>query len=364
MPRLLLLTLLSFVMTTVCGCGGNTATEDATTSSTQENGTLAGQQFDTPEAVYAALTEAAKNKDYKTVASLNTTDSQIAMAGGSIFGASFMTAGDENKEKELKELLDRHGIDMDAEEEPPDDPENATPEAMMKAMTAPIKDLPTFIGEIMAWMDKNSDDAGGGFPEMRELREVTIDGDSANAVLETDMGPRPFEFRKVNGSWLVHIPTEGAGGDMPPDFDEPEDDGTPGLGTLWYGDKAIKLRHALAYKSKFFDDPCTVVLLTARPVYDRDMNNLKQMLKEDGSDDAFFASGPNVKLSLDAEGKLMFMFAWVDNMSINTNSGVDMDVEIEGNRVHGTAAMPEAQEIADSEYRFEVTFDVELMQPE
>ena len=46
-----------------------------------------------------------------------------------IFGAAFLTIDDENKEKELKELLGRHGIDMDDEEEPPAD---MSPEEAMK----------------------------------------------------------------------------------------------------------------------------------------------------------------------------------------------------------------------------------------
>ena len=361
MPRLLLLTLLSFVMATVCGCGGDAATSS---SPSQENAAPASRQFDTPEAVYVAMVEATKNKDYKTMAELSTPDTQALMAGGMIFGAGFMTIEDENKEKELKELLGRHGIDMDDEAEPPAD---MSPEEAMKAMVEPVEDLPTFIDEIMTWMDKNSDDDSGGFAELGELGEVTVDGDSASAGGETDQGPQPIEFRKLDGSWRVHLPMDGpGGGDMPPELglEEPEDDGTPGLGTLWYGDKAVKLQHAMAYKSKFFDDPCTVVLLTARPTSERDLNNLKKMLTEEGNDDAFFARGPHVKLSLDENGELMFMFAWIDNMSINSNSGVEVDIQIEGDRVQGSADMPEAQEIADEEYRFEATFDVELMQPE
>ncbi len=273
-----------------------------------------------------------------------------------------MTMGDESKEKELTELLGRHGINLDEEE--PEPSADVSPADMMMEMTKPIKDIPDFLGQLSAWMNKNGEDRNGGFAKLGELGDVTIEGDTAKAISQTDMGPQPIEFRLVSGSWLVHLPMDGprpGSGDT--DFEEP-DDGTPGLGTLWYGDKEIKLRHALAYKSKFFDDPCTVVLLTAKPVYDRDMNNLKQMLKDEGNDDAFFASGPHVKLAIDADGKLLSMFAWVDNLSINRNDGVDVDVKMDGNRVHGTAGLAEPDEVAGTEYRFQAEFDTELIQPD
>ena len=69
MPRLLLLTLLSFVTITSSGCGVDAI---SSASSPQEGAAFAGQPFDTPDAVYVAMVEATKNKDYKTMAALST----------------------------------------------------------------------------------------------------------------------------------------------------------------------------------------------------------------------------------------------------------------------------------------------------
>jgi hypothetical protein len=353
--------LLLIVLPPICGCSedSNSDRQNKEDKGIKSSNTT---KLDTPEAAYAALAAAAKKDNWESAAAILTPESQAMMAAGMIMSASFVTMGDENKEKELTELLGRHGIKLDDEE--PEPSADVSPSDMMMALTKPIKDLPVFLGQLSAWINKNGEDRGSGFAKLGKLGEVTIEGDTAKTISQTDMGPQPIEFRRVSGSWLVHLPMDGpppGSGDS--DLEEP-DDGTPGLGTLSYGDKVIKLRHALAYKSKFFDDPCTVVLLTAKPVYDRDMNSLKQMLKEEGNDDAFFPSGTKVKLSLDAAGKLLSFFAWVDNVSINGNNGVDVDLKIDGNRVHGTAEMAEPYEAAGTEYRFQAEIDTEMIQPD
>ena len=162
MRHLLIPTLLCVTM---LGCGGGTATEDASSESgtpeTAAGGATAG--YDTPEAAYAAVQSAVKDKDWETVASLMSPESQAMLAGMSIMSASFATITaegeeDEAKAKELKELFAKHGVDMEEEEgEPTEEELAAGPEARMMAMTESIPDVPVFIAEINAWMDKNSE---------------------------------------------------------------------------------------------------------------------------------------------------------------------------------------------------------------
>lgn len=370
MYRLTYAALLSFAIVSLTGCGGGDATDESssptsvpstgsssTSTTKQAAAPTAAPSYDTPQAAFDALSKAAKNNDWKTATSLLTPESQSMMAAGMMLGASFMTMGDEAKQKDLEQLLKKHGVDMDEE------PSDEDPEAGPEALTRNIKDLPTFVGEINEWMQKNGEGADSGFPEMGELGEVTIDGDTASATVDTEMGPQPIEFRRVDGNWLIHLPMDGPPpGDMELELEPIEDDGTPGLGTLMIGEKPFKLRQATAYKSKFFDDPCTVVLLTARPLTERQLSELKDTLKQEGNDDAFFPFVPHVKLALDESGELMSLFVWADNLSINSGSSdVVLDVEQSENRISGTAQIPEPTEALDTTYRFDATFDVELM---
>ena len=383
MHRLIFPTLLSFVMVALVGCGSSETEPDANgnangaangdagaalDANTQDRTTETGaKRYETPQAAYEAFVEAMNGNDGKRAAMLLSADSQSMMAAGMMLGASFSTGGEEDKEKSLKDLLERYGIDLDAEPAP--GAEVGGPEALIE----PIKDRPAFIGEIMSWMDENGD-GDSGFPDMRELSEVSIEGETARGSVSTDRGPQPIEFQLVDGSWLVHLPMggppeEGDPGDFDPDSvppgddDQAADDGTPGLGTLWIGDKTYKLQQATAYRSELFGDPCTVVLLTARPISERQMSQLKKMLEEEGNDDAFFVRGPNVRLTLDESGELMSLFAWADNLSISSSGGDNLavNVDISGDRISGTAKMSEPEEIGESTYRFVVKFDVELM---
>ena len=217
MRRLLIPTLLCVTM---LGCGGGTATEETSSDTTTESGTpeaaggASATGYDTPEDVYAAVRSAVEAKDWKKVASLMSPESQAMLAGMSIMSSSFATITaegeeDEAKAKELKELLAKHGVDLDDDEEPSEEELAAGPEAMMMSMTKSIPDLPVFIAEINEWMENNTDDGGGGFAELGDLSEVTVEGDTAKAVSKTEFGDQPIEFRKSGDGWVVHLPIGG-----------------------------------------------------------------------------------------------------------------------------------------------------------
>ena len=76
----------------------------------------------------------------------------------------------------------------------------------------------------------------------------------------------------------------------------------------------------------------------------------------------FFRIGPNIRLSIDADGNLVDMFAWIDNVSMGLSDHTEVDIQIDGNRIHGNAAITEPQTARDLEFRFDAAFDVELMQ--
>jgi hypothetical protein len=175
-------------------------------------------KFDTPEAAFNAFQEAAKSEDWQAAARCLTPESQAMMADGLIFAASFATLGDKEKEKSLDELLKKHKIDMDAE---PKEPADKDPMAM-PSFVADVEDKPALIEDLFAWLEKNSSGKGGPDFEVKKLGEVKIDGDQATAMAETDRGDKPVEFRRIDGGWLVHLPSgpgpsvSGDGPELPP----------------------------------------------------------------------------------------------------------------------------------------------------
>jgi hypothetical protein len=331
------------------GCGGETSEPSGPAETAAAASAPAAN---TPEEAFAAFVEATQKNDMPTVVSLLSPESQGMMTIGLVMSASFMTVGDEGKEKSLDTLMRKHISDWDDASDPTD--EGAGPEAILES----IADLPGFVRELSAWMAANGDDESG-FQVLGELGEVTVAGDRATAQVQTEDGPQPVEFRNIDGQWRIHMPgpEEGMAGGAPAPV---ADDGTPGLGALWIDDRPYKLRDVVAYRTTFFDDPVTVLLFTERKVTDGQLGKLKTMLAA-GGDDEFFISGPNLKLTVGESGELVSLFAWAENLSINGSEGAQLTMTRSGDRLRGTAAMAEPGEIFDSTYRFEVEFDTELV---
>jgi hypothetical protein len=180
-----------------------------------------------------------------------------------------------------------------------------------------------------------------------------------SATTETEMGPQPIEFRKIDGNWRVHLAT----GPPPPTIDELEldfsDTRDGEIGSMQLGDKTTGLNHAFAYLAKFFDDPCIVLVLTALEVSDEKNAELEKQLKEDPDDTHFFADGPSVSLTLTPAGEVMSMFVWIDNASISGNRGPAVDVVIDDDTISGKVCMA-PKEFGDNELQFKAEFDAEV----
>ncbi|MCA9257734.1 MAG: hypothetical protein KDA61_00985 [Planctomycetales bacterium] len=363
------------------GCGVAPEAESVRTdvvaaASTAKSPVIAPAGAATPQDAFQAFSAAMRERRYADAARRMTKPSQQMIAGGFILGASFAAMDDESQNRELETLLARHKIKLDDESEPMDEAPRSA-EQLMEELTAPAPDLPALIGELGSWIDQHSDGPGNGFPDVRELQEVRVEGDSANAIATTDRGPQPVEFRKTSQGWLVHLPSEpgppgddadsGAAFDKDGEIgDELMDEASAGattIGSLYYGDEEVALRHAIAYEAKLFGEPTTVVLLTAQPLSRRERQTLDQMLVDEGTDDAFFIRGPHVKLRLDEGDQLTSYFAWIDNQSISRNSGVDVDVVRIERRLMGNASVAEEFEVAGKSFRFDALLDVEIADP-
>lgn len=328
-----------------------------------------GPKFATPQAAFDAFKAAGEKEDWRALASILSPDDQARLASSSVLAASFSTMGDEKKEKEFDALLKKHGIDLDEDPEP----EATDPDEAMMALAAPIADKPAFIAEIMKWEKANSDsESKSPMLALKTISNIKTTGDTASGMVETKIGQQPLEFKKIDGSWRICLPQgppPGATARASDDFttvDPNEPIAAPAAGPGTHGvfrvaDRAYELNHAVAYKSKFFGDDVTKVLLTTKPLSGSAEQQLLTVLREDGSDDAFFHRGVSLSLTFDQSGELVSLFGWADNHSINTDKAV-AECRTEDGRAAGTATMDKPNDLfGDETYQFNVRFEAEFL---
>jgi len=195
-------------------------------------------RHESPQASFDAAKAALKAKDYEGFCNCLTPESHDMMAGGMIVMATMMKAlgglaalgGEEARQefeaklKAITEVLDRHGVKEDQLKSMMGMSGSAPPEdrsAVFAKLTAPIKDKPAFIGDIMKALESLEGEKPGGMGPGKptdmfdgKLEGLKIEGDTASAkVVVTHQGQTkrdPIGFRKVNGGWLIEIkPPEG-----------------------------------------------------------------------------------------------------------------------------------------------------------
>jgi hypothetical protein len=346
------LVIVGFAFVIGCGRSDDQSTKQAEVVPDSDN--AAAASFDSPATVFDAFSKAMKDNDWRSAVTMITPESQQMMVTGMVMQSAFMTMEDEAKGKELEQLFKKHGMD-----EPPlgDEGPSAGDDVDVNAL---VDNLPDFVGELSAWIEANEDDSEGGFPELGELADLKLDGDTATAVAETEMGPQPIEFRKIDGTWKLHLatgpPPQPAIEDLGLDFEET---GEGEIGSMQLGEKTSGLNHAFAYRAKFFDDPCIVLVLTALEVSDEKKAELEEQLKEDAENAVFFADGPSVSLTLTPEGELMSMFVWIDNSSLSGNRGPVVDVELEGDTISGKVGLA-PEKFGENELQFKATFETDI----
>jgi len=128
-------------------------------------------------------------------------------------------------------------------------------------------------------------------------------------------------------------------------------------GTLTIGKKTYKLSSAVAYQTKQFDDPVTVIVLSEKPLK---LAKIKAALGKKSLED-YFEYVPQVKLTIDAEDKVQSLFLWADSTSISGNENLAGDVVIEDGRARGTAQLTKPGEFFDKKYTFALSFDVDVL---
>jgi DNA-directed RNA polymerase subunit RPC12/RpoP len=199
----------------------------------------ASPKYASPEEVFQANLKATVEKDWKTLIGLWTPESQEKMIGGLALAAVIMGRDD----PKIGELMGKHGIDESLWKVsmPDADKPGEAMQAMLKNMqamqenskklAAAVNDKAAFFVELMTLMEsrveglaKKGTVSGVDFAKMQEdatraqqnakLVDVEIDGDTArgNQVVSLLGKERKvlIEFRKIDGSWLMHQPDGGA----------------------------------------------------------------------------------------------------------------------------------------------------------
>lgn len=162
-----------------------------------------------PQAVFSSAKSAIKSKNYSKFFSLVDPDTQASMAGTMAMMASTMkttmsrftalAGGDESKVadelEKIDKVLEKHGVSSEqiSGKSPGD-------------VAALIKNKPAFIGDMIKVMESAQKAAGTEAnepPDLGELSNVEIDGDSATGTMTSDDRDTTITFKKIDGKWYM-----------------------------------------------------------------------------------------------------------------------------------------------------------------
>ncbi|MGI9517915.1 MAG: hypothetical protein ACR2NP_12760 [Pirellulaceae bacterium] len=199
----------SAIMVSAAGCTSGTATVTSAT----------------PQDAFSTLQEAGKNKDWPTFLGCLTPQARDKMAGLMVVAGSMMSAGPpegvsippemqeqatkmEEAANEIKAVFASYGVSDDVVSSVT--MQTMNDESKIAELGSKVSNQAGFIGAITELMEKTMGAGGPAFGmEKGTLGEVNIDGDSATGTITMDGRESPIEFKKINGSWLVEIPTPG-----------------------------------------------------------------------------------------------------------------------------------------------------------
>ena len=126
-------------------------------------------------------------------------------------------------------------------------------------------------------------------------------------------------------------------------------------GTLSVSGATAELRHAVAYRSRFFGDPAAIVLITDRPLKDEELARLPEATAKG---DSLHVSTARLEITLNEDGQALSLFLWVDDKghSIGGTWGQQIDIQQVGDGYAGRCV------IAHGESRAEVEFAAPLIE--
>jgi hypothetical protein len=195
------------------------------------NGTEIQIRYPSPTAVFDAYREARDKREWRKVFSLLTTDAQNDAVFESLFACA---AGNPNNQQEIikkyvdiaavdaeyeKKYMEKHGIDIAESNrlhgsDPKYKPRAPDRDLKVDATALHVKDKAGFVEAVAKLSEKNPVSPLGA------LEHLVVKGDTATGSAKETVLPRsgesplksgqsppvyekPFEFRRVNGSWLL-----------------------------------------------------------------------------------------------------------------------------------------------------------------
>jgi hypothetical protein len=182
--------------------------------------------YGSPEAVFAAATQAAEREDWRTFSACLSPPSRDALASTMIhnvhritmarsFASASGTGAAQAIDAKLQPILDvlqRHSLDDETirrmASELPLMPSSSDAAKMDQALT-PIWDRNGFIADMIAALRQIDNRPGvTPFTAQSELTDVKIDGDRATGmVVSSDGGPggkQSIAFQRSGGGWKIH----------------------------------------------------------------------------------------------------------------------------------------------------------------
>jgi hypothetical protein len=187
------------------------------------NGSAGGGNFDTPEACFQSIRQAALNKDIPGLCRCLTVESQNVLAGGMVMmtgmlkmmggmaamGGPEAAAQSQQMMAAVSTVLAKHGITDAALAGIQPNPQTMSDPNAVAALADPVKDKPQFIADMFGALEQFNQNQGFGdqFTEQiaGTLKDVKIDGDTATAVVVTTKGEEPLEFRNTPEGWKLQI---------------------------------------------------------------------------------------------------------------------------------------------------------------
>ena len=130
-------------------------------------------------------------------------------------------------------------------------------------------------------------------------------------------------------------------------------------GTIHYGDDTFEMKHALVALRRGYDDELvTRLYICAKPFSE---SAVSVIAREDASVFDLIGSDYPECLELTIEDSYVSVFAYVDGASINFGGDkVESTVRNAKGRVAGRVHVTEPHDVFDTDFRFDVTFDIEL----
>ena len=122
--------------------------------------------------------------------------------------------------------------------------------------------------------------------------------------------------------------------------------------------KTYKLKHAVAFQGHWFDERVPTVLFCEKPI---PLEKLKAAVKKgfDEQEMLLLSLGRFLVVRFESPEEPT-VSGWADNLSLGSTHALTSKASIKDQRIRGTIAMPEPEELGPFKFHFEMKFDLSI----